>query len=587
MLESMKRLFGHASDYKKKMIGSVVLAIGSVAAGVFPYFIVHRLIVELIRENPGRKILVVYSVLIGLLLILKSVLFSWSTSTSHQAAYRILRNIRLALADKITKLPLGYVLERDSGVLKKVIENDVEELERFLAHNIPETISSIVVPVMVVIYLFTLDGGMAVSFIIFIPLAVLCYYLMMRGSKAKMKHYYNAVDKMNGVVVEYVGGMKEIKAFNQSDSSFTRYRNAIENYRHYVLVWYQSSWPLMSAYYVLLGATAAAVLPVGLIRSLNGTLEVTTLILFLLISLSFSAPLIKLSEFADGIILVIAAEQNIHGILSEPDMEIREHIEQPKDHNIEFHEVNFSYGEKPVLKEVSFIAKANESLAIVGSSGGGKSTIAKLMCRFWDVDSGKITLGGVDIRDLPVTVLMNQISFVFQDTFLFNVSLEDNIRVGKPEATTQEVIEAAKRAKCHEFIMKTEFGYQTLAGSAGGRLSGGERQRICIARAILKNAPILLLDEATASIDPDSEEEIQDALGELARGKTLIVIAHRIRTIMSFDKIIVVNEGHIEAGGTHLELLAISETYQRLYQAYATTESWKITRAEAELCGIQ
>lgn len=584
MLQSIKRLFGYAGGYKKKMLLSVALATGSVAAGILPYFLVQRLIIGLLAPAPALREAVILCVGIACLLLAKSVLFAWSTATSHKAAYRILRNIRLSLAEKLTKLPLGYVLERDSGALKKVMENDVEELERFLAHNIPETVSSAVVPLGILTYLFFLDWRMALSFLALIPLAVLFYFLMMRGSKKKMTSYYAAVDTMNAVVVEYVGGMKEIKAFNQSGSSFSRYRNAVEGYRRCVLDWYKSSWPMMSAYSVLLGATTVTMLPIGLWLTLSGSLELPVLILFLLISLGFAAPLLKLSEFADGIILVAGAEQNIHAVLSEQEMHEPGMDNQPQNNDIAFRWVDFSYGEKQVLHQVTFTAESGKSLAIVGSSGGGKSTIAKLMCRFWDVDSGSILLGGVDIRHLEPEILMSHISFVFQDTFLFNISLEDNIRVGKPDATFEEVTEAAKKARCHEFILKTGQGYGTIAGSGGNRLSGGERQRICIARALLKNAPILLLDEATASIDPDSEEEIQDALGELVKGKTLIVIAHRIRTIMGFDKIVVVDQGHIESSGTHTQLLNKSEAYKKLYAAYAKTENWQLGAAEVKTC---
>ncbi len=584
MLQSIMRLFGYASEYKKKLLLSVALATGSVAAGILPYFLVQRLIVGLLSPAPALSEAVILSIGIGGLLCAKSVLFAWSTACSHKAAYRILRNIRLLLAQKLTKLPLGYVLERDSGVLKKVMENDVEELERFLAHNIPETVSSAIVPLGVLIYLFVLDWRMALSFLVLLPLAVLFYYWMMRGSKEKMAHYYAAADTMNAVIVEYVGGMKEIKAFNQSGSSFSRYRGAVLDYRRYVLDWYKSSWPMMSAYSVFLGATTVTVLPTGLWLTLSGGLELPVLVLFLLISLGFAAPLLKISEFADGIILVAGAEQNIHAVLSEQEMQKSDTAGYAQNNDIAFRQVDFSYGEKQVLHQVTFTAEAGKSLAIVGSSGGGKSTIAKLICRFWDVDSGSILLGGIDIRQLEPEALMSRISFVFQDTFLFNISLEDNLRIGKPDATFDEVKEAAKKARCHDFILQTEQGYGTMAGSGGNRLSGGERQRICIAKAILKNAPILLLDEATASIDPDSEEEIQDALGELVKGKTLIVIAHRIRTIMGFNKIVVVDQGHIESSGTHMELLDKSPAYKKLYAAYAKTENWQLGAAEVESC---
>lgn len=576
MVQSIKRLFQLAEEYKSKMVLSVVLAIGSVAAGILPYFLVHRLVMEILNPSVREINLPAMAVLVGMLLIFKTILFTFSTIQSHQAAYRILRNLRLQLADKLTRLPLGYVLERDSGVIKKVMENDVEELERFLAHNIPETIASAFVPLLVLLYLVFVDWRLTLAMLVWMPAAVFFYMRMMRINKEKLEKYYRAVDKMNGVVVEYVNGMKEIKAFNQSEGAFSRFREAVNGYRRYVLAWYKACWPLMSAYFVLIQASLAGVLPIGLSFTANGSLNVSALVLFLLISMGFAAPLIKLSDFADGIMAVTNAEQNVHAILAEPEMPVGNINASPKNHTVTFHNVSFAYNRKMVLRKVSFEAAEGKSLAIIGPSGSGKSTVAKLICRFWDAGSGEICIGGVNIQDIRPDTLMNLVSFVFQDTFLFNISLKENIRVGKPEASDAEIMAAAKMAQCHDFIMKTKDGYDTLAGDAGSRLSGGERQRICIARAILKNAPILILDEATSSIDPDSEEQIQEALGALTKGKTLIVIAHRIRTIMGFDKILVLQDGKIGAEGKHEELLTASSVYQSIFRAYTYTENWMI-----------
>jgi len=573
----MKRLFRLAEGYRGKMILSVTCAIISVAAGIVPYWFVSRFVATIAGYETRLQNIYLLAVAVAMFQIVKTLFFSLSTLLSHQAAYRILRNLRIRLANKLTRMPLGYVLERDSGVIKKVMENDVEELERFLAHNIPETISSAVVPVAVLAYLAFLDWRLALVMFLCIPAAALFYVLMMRGTKEKMRQYYTAVDKMNAVVVEYVNGMKEIKAFNQSEHSFSRFRDAINEYRRYVLQWFKASWPFMSAYYVIIQASIIFVLPAGLYFLMTDSIELPVLVLFLLISLGFAAPLIKLTEFADSITLVVNAEQNIHQMLNEQELTAAGSAQVFPHSNVAFEHVSFSYnGSKRVLNDISFSAEEGDSVAIIGESGGGKSTIAKLICRFWDVSQGQITVGGVDIRKILPEQLMEKISFVFQDTFLFNMSISDNIRIGRPDATDEEVMEAAKMAKCHEFIVQMERGYDTTAGDGGNRFSGGERQRICIARAILKNAPVLVLDEATASIDPDCEEQIQEAIGALARGKTLIVIAHRIRTIMGFKKILVLREGEILAQGTHEELLEASTDYRSMFQAYQYTENWVV-----------
>lgn len=566
-----------AEEFKGKMLLSVLLAVAGVAAGIIPYFFIRDFITELIEGAAQPEILYRSAIGVGGFLAAKSLLFISSTLLSHKIAYRILYNLRLQLAEKLMRLPLGYVLDRDSGMIKKIMENDVEELERFLAHNIPEIISCILVPLAVIIYLFTLSLHLTLALLACVPVAALFYVLMMRGSKEKMRKYYSSVDKMNAVVVEYVNGMKEIKAFGQSDNSFSRLNNAISDYRNYVLAWYHSAWPLMSAYYVLISASLVAVLPVGLWLTNTGSLNFSVFVLFVLITMGFAAPLLKLTEFADGISMVVEAEQNINHILTEPEIAVYNNVYIPKRCDISFQDVSFSYNKTtPVLRGISFIAPEGSSLAVIGESGSGKSTIAKLLCRFWDVDGGSIKIGNVDIREMSVDTLMDKVSFVFQDTFLFNISIGDNIRIGKPDASKNEIIEAAKKARCHNFIMNTPKGYDTAVGYDGSRLSGGEKQRICIARAILKNAPILILDEATASIDPDSEEQIQEAIGELTKGKTLIVIAHRIHTIMGFDNILVLKKGKIIAQGKHVELLDISMDYKTMFNACIETENWII-----------
>jgi ATP-binding cassette subfamily B protein len=452
---------------------------------------------------------------------------------------------------------------------------DVERLEQFLAHNIPETISSIAIPFFVTIYMFFLDWRMALALLCTIPLAYVFFIVMMKGYKEKMNKYTKATEKMNGTIVEYIKGMEVIKAFNQTTKSFSKYSESLKNYKVYTMEWFKYCWPYMSAYLVVLSANSIVIIPVGVYFYFKGTLDLAVYILFMLISLEFAAPILKFTEFLDGIILICSAEQSINDVLNEEELYKGKETVVPDSYDIKFKDVKFSYDKKDVLNGITLDAKQGETTALVGPSGSGKSTIAKLIARFWDVGSGVITIGNIDIKDIPIKKLMETISFVFQDVFLFNDTIMENIRMGKKDASDEEVIEAAKRAMCHDFILKTENGYNTIVGSDGSKLSGGERQRISIARAILRNAPIVILDEATAYTDPENEDKIQQSINSLAKDKTLIVIAHRLSTIVDSDKIIVINEGNIESQGTHSELLEKSSHYINMWKAHIDAMNWQ------------
>ncbi|MEG6511744.1 ABC transporter ATP-binding protein [Desulforamulus ruminis] len=574
MLVSMARLFTLAGTHKSKMIGSVVLAILSVAAGIIPYFIVQRMVMEFISGRPDMEYLSRLAMLIGVCLVLKVGLFAKATSLSHWAAYSILYNTRIKLANKFTKLSLGYLTDRTSGKIKKVMLDDVEKMEQFLAHNIPETISSIVIPLLVTIYLFMLDWRMALIMLLPVVLAFIPYGILMKDYKSKMEQYNTSTENVNAAIVEYIKGMAVIKAFNQTTASFAKYSDSVQEFKEFVLTWFQRSWHYMSAYAVLMPASLIVVLPAGAYFYLNGSLELSAYILFLLISLGFAAPVMKLVEFIDGIVLVTASETRIHEVLEEEELLEITAKNCPQNYSVQFDGVTFSYGQGDVIKGVSFVAEENTTTALVGPSGSGKSTLAKLIARFWDIQEGRITIGGLDLREIPVEELMKTVSFVFQDVFLFNVSIKENIKMGKPDATDEEVIEVAKLARCHEFIVNLKDGYDTLAGEGGCRLSGGEKQRISIARAILRNAPVVILDEATASMDPENEDKIQEALNNLAKGKTLIVIAHRLSTIMYSEKIIVIDQGKIQTQGTHEELLEGCPLYRNMWNDHIEAVDW-------------
>lgn len=575
MIESIKRLFDMAGEYKQKMLLSVFLAMTNVIFGILPFFMIYKIIVEVMEGNAGFNSTGTLAVIAGCCLVLKVLAFSASTSLSHRVAYRILYNMRIALANKIADLPLGFLTARQSGTIKKVMLDDVEKLEQFLAHNIPETISSIIIPIFVALYMFFLDWRMALALLSTIPLSYAAFVFMMKDYDIKITEFSRATEHMNNTIVEYVKGMAVIKAFNQTTKSFEKYNNALDRYQKHVFDWFKACWPYMGIYFVIITANIIVVLPVGAWFYTSGSLELSKYILFMLIALGFSAPLIKLTEFFDGLALISNSEQRVNEILQEKELYKSQKNLKPDDYDIRVSNIRFSYDRTEVIKKISFHAKQGTTTALVGPSGSGKSTIAKLIARFWDVNSGQITIGGVDIKEIALENLMEIVSFVFQDVFLFNDSIKENIRIGRRNATDAEVIKAAKQAMCHDFIMKTEKGYETDVGDDGCKLSGGERQRLSIARSILRNAPIIVLDEATAFTDPENEDRIQESLNRLTKDKTVIVIAHRLSTIIFSEQIIVLNEGEIQNVGTHNELLKDSILYKSMWQAHINAMDWQ------------
>jgi ATP-binding cassette subfamily B protein len=574
-MKSMARLFSMAGDYKNRMIRSVLLATLSVIFGIVPFFIIYNIVLGIMNKSLQFGAISKLAIIAGICLILKVVLFSRATILSHGVAYRILYTIRASLANKFADLPLGYLNDRASGGLKKIMVDDVEKLEQFLAHNIPETMSNLIVPLVITIYMFMLDWRMALALLSTIPLSYVAFIFMMKDYNVKMKKMMQVTEHMNSTIVEYIEGMEVIKAFNQTTKSFGKYSSSLKTYKDYVMDWFRSCWPYMAVYFVVMTANIIVVLPVGGYFYINGSLDLGTYILFMLIALGFSAPLLKLTEFIDGIAMIVACEQSVNEVLEEAGLYKCEDEQIPKNYDIQFIDVRFSYKTAEVLKNITFKAESGTTTALVGPSGSGKSTIAKLIARFWDVNSGEITIGDVNIKEVPIEKLMNMMSFVFQDVYLFNNSIIENIRLGRKDATDEEVIEAAKKAMCHEFIMKTENGYDTIVGDGGNRLSGGEKQRVSIARAILRDAPIIILDEATAFTDPENEDKIQESLNNLTKNKTLIVIAHRLSTIMYSEKILVIDEGEIVADGTHDELLKSSKLYSNMWNAHIGAMDWQ------------
>lgn len=565
----IKTIFQFTGKFKFPLILSVLLAIISVIGGLIPYIAVYQILILLIEGTPSiLDILYWIAAAIAGYLVL-TVFHALSSYFSHYAAYHVLEAIRLQLAERLIQAPLGRILDQPVGKMKNVIIDRVETLELPLAHIIPEGISNLLLPVGVFIYMLTIDYRLALASLITVPIAMIVYGYMMRNFNTQYQNYMEASNHVNSVIVEYVEGIEVIKTFNQANSSYEKFTKAITDFKNYTLQWYHSTWLWMTLGNAILPSTLVGTLPIGLFLYIQGTIEPAQLIICLILSMGLIYPLMKFTVFVNDFKAIEYAIDDTKAYLNLESLPITEKPTTLEHYEIAMNNVSFSYNnEQNVLHKLSLTIPEKSYTALIGPSGSGKSTIAKLLARFWDVTDGSITIGQTNIKDIPSNDLAKMISYVAQDNFLFKTSLFENIRMGNPQASDEEVYRAARLARCDTFISRLENGYHTDAGEAGNKLSGGEKQRIAIARAILKDAPIIILDEATAFNDPENEAEIQKAFNELAKNKTLIVIAHRLSTIKHADQIFMLKDGAIHEIGTHDELLATNELYQTLWRAH-------------------
>jgi ATP-binding cassette, subfamily B, bacterial IrtA/YbtP len=570
-------ILSFASQCKKKIILSILCAVLSVIAGLIPYLSVYQIISLFIGGSPLMSEVWKWC-FIGLGSYgIRFLFYGISTRLSHISAYTILENIRLRIADRLVKAPLGTVLGESVGKLKSALVDRVETIELPLAHMIPECISNLLLPIAVFIYLVCIDWRMALAMLITVPFAFVAFSIMMKNFNKLYADYMESNNYVNGVIIEYVEGIEVIKAFNQSSDSYEKYSKAVNSFKDYTLKWYQSSWKLMNFISSILPSTFLGTLPVGMYLYLDGSLAPQDLVMCLMLSLGIVGPLMNFTTYVNETKTVEYAVHDVDKLLHVDELPNAKNKRSLSTNDIELHDVSFAYdkqSKKQILSHINLKIPEGRFTALVGPSGGGKSTIARLMARFWDTLDGTITIGGIDIRTIPLSQLADIVSFVTQDNFLFNCSIKENIRIGNPKATDEEVYKAAKAACCDEFILKLEQGYDTAAGDAGNQLSGGEKQRISIARMILKNAPIVILDEATAFTDPENEEKIQKSLTSLTKGKTLLVIAHRLTTIKNADQIIVLKDGEVEGVGTHQQLLENDLLYKNMWEAHISAQSW-------------
>ena len=581
--DSIKRLTKLCLTESNKMIVAIIFAMISFTISIIPYYMVYRVITELLIENPQINQIINYSIIAFVAIIIRITFFAIATTISHGAAFDILYKLRVQIAEKLLTLPLGYFSNKDIGATKKTINEDVEKLELYIAHNVPEIIGAITLPIVTTIFLFFMDWRMTLATIAIIPLMMVFYGFTFKGVEVLMPKYNELLIKMNTAIIEYTNGMQVIKAFGLTASSYKKLSESCLEYGEFEADWGKATYKYFNVVSMLVNSGVIIILPVGMFFYLTGTLSMSLFILFLLVGLGYSQPLVKLITFMQIIAHMSKGEEEIHKLLNEKSLEEPQNPQNPIGHNIEFVKVDFAYEDKQILNEVSFVAKQNEITALVGPSGAGKTTIARLIPRFWDVHAGEIKIGGVNIKNMSTEKLMDMVSFVFQDVFLFNVSIKDNIRFGKDGANDEEVLSAAKAAQCHEFIIKLPNGYDTLVGQRGTKLSGGEKQRIALARAILKDAPIIIFDEATSATDPENEDKIQEAVSKLIKNKTVIVIAHNLSTIIDANRIILVENGKTEKYGKHSKLLEESNTYKNMWEKHVKSNELILVGGKANV----
>ena len=563
-------LLRFAGPYKGRYALSICLSVLGVASGLVPYYAAAQMLIGLIGTERSFSFYIFWGTVAAVGYLAKSTFAILSTSVSHTATFLALRDIRKQIVDKFSRMPMGTLLNTPSGQLKDTLVDRVEGLETPLAHLLPEMSANVLVPVFIVVYLFVLDWRMALISLITIPVGMVFMATILKTYPQQYEGSVKINQRMNNAVVEYVNGIEVIKAFNQSAASYGKYSDAVHENADYFYKWMKSCQWAMASYNAICPAVLITVLPAGVLFYAAGSITSANLITIIILSLGIVGPLIAASNFADSLGMVGTVVNEIAALLDGPELVRPTQPVSLDSQEIRLNDVSFSYNNDGdnAIQHIDLTIKPGTVTALVGPSGSGKSTITKLIAGFWDVGAGSITLGGKDLRTIPQKQLADQIAYVSQDNYLFDDTIRENIRMGRLSASDAEVEEVAKAAGCDAFIRRLENGYDTNVGGAGGHLSGGERQRIAIARAMLKNAPIIILDEATAYIDPENEAVVQQAVSKLVAGKTLIIIAHRLSTITDSDQIVVMKDGSISGIGTHDELLKTSELYREMWQAH-------------------
>lgn len=565
----MNYIFQFAGKYKSTYIKSVIFAVIGVFFSLTPYILMGDIVKKLLSGERDFYIYLMEGILMAVLWIFRVVFHTLSTNASHRTTFKLISNVRILLIDKLSRLPLGTVQGMPSGGLKNIICERTDSMEPILAHVVPEFTANICAPIMIFIYILMIDWRMALLSLATLPIAGIAMIWMFKDINVRFQKTQTTTKELNDNAVEYIGGIEVIKAFGKAESSYKRFADAAKENANSFIEWMRGCIVPFSLGMVIAPATLLSILPIGAIFTMNGSLPLTDYIMIVILSCGLISPLITVMGYNDDVTKATSIFKEIDDILNLTELnrpEISNNL--PTNHDITLNNVCFGYGEKEVLHNFNLNIPDGSVTALVGASGSGKSTVARLVASLWDVQDGSIKIGGVNIRDMSLSDYNAQIAYVSQDSFLFNTSIRENIRVGKPSASNEDIENIARKSGCYDFIMELENGFDTIVGGSGAHLSGGERQRISIARAMLKNAPILILDEATAYTDPENEAVIQKSVSELSKKKTLIVIAHRLSTIIDADQIVLIKDGNIEAKGTHIELLNSSYLYKNMWEAH-------------------
>jgi ATP-binding cassette subfamily B protein len=575
---NIKFLLNISKKGRTRLIIASVLIFFSSIFSLGPFYITYLIIEKIIRSSFNYADLY-YLGGIAAIFVIGQLIFSGIAMTqSHIAAYNILFDLRVTMAKKLMRLPLGYFTKSSSGILKKIIMSDIESIEEFVAHNLVDLLSVIFLPVIIFFWLATFNLPLAFLSIFPVVLGFGLQRLRMKIDGRKIQKIFKLKGEMNTTIIDFIRGMPVIKAFNQSVYSFKKYKEEAEAYSHYWINLNKDASPFFATYSLLMDCGVIFILPIGAYMYLAGSVSLSAFLMFMFIGIGLARFMKQITGFGSNLTQILKGVDQINHILESKEISNNGKIDKLDNYDLEFCNVSFGYDEREILKNVSFTVKQGTVTALVGSSGAGKTTVGRLIPRFWDVNKGNISIGGIPITELNSDTLMKEVSFVFQDIFMFNDSVLENIRMGDTSISEKEVIEIAKKAQAHDFIMELEQGYDTFIGSTGTYLSGGEQQRIAIARALAKNSPVLILDEATSYADTENEAKIQKALNVLLKDKTIIIIAHRLSTIQNADQILVFDDGKIVEQGKHKELLDRKGKYKRMWDMHVDASDWSISR---------